>query len=236
MRRSPSTRRGTLAACLGAGPTLLLAAILAPDSLAASDFRVNVELPVPARINTSAVKTVLVARFLAADHPTVDAGREFVRFVRRELAKGTRFKILDVEPPALPEQPVEDLLKNYVFWKHLGEEYGADLIVSGRIVFTTADRSAFVQEDYVSPLTGQKVRRTRFAEREEFGLEANLWFFKGANGAFLYEDTFRNNQIYDGKSNDALQIFFNLTERLTPDLLGVVAPQKRQEPRYIFSE
>ena len=79
-------------------------------------------------------------------------------------------------------------------------------------------------------------RTSRFAEREEFGLEANLWFFKGANGAFLYEDTFRNSQIYDGKSNDALQIFFNLTERLTPDLLGVVAPQKRQEPRYIFSE
>jgi hypothetical protein len=62
--------------------------------------------------------------------------------------------------------------------------------VSGRAVFTTADRSAFVTEDIISPVTGQKIRRTRFAEREEYALEANLWFFKGANGAFLYEDTF----------------------------------------------
>jgi len=85
-------------------------------------------------------------------------------------------------------------------------------------------------------VTGQKVRRTRFAEREEYGLEANLWFFKGANGAFLYEDTFHDRQVYEGKSNDALQIFYNLAERLTPDLVGVVAPQKRTEVRYLFEE
>ena len=190
----------------------------------------------PARINTAHVKTILVAQFIAPEHASVEVGKEFVRFVRRELHKGTTFEILDVEPPALPEQPIEDLLKNDVFWKHLGEEYGADLIVSGRCVFTTADRSAFVTEDVISPVTGQKVRRTRFAEREEYALEANLWFFKGANGAFLYEDTFRDRQVYEGKSNDALQIFFSLAERLTPDLVGVVAPQKRTETRYIFEE
>jgi len=93
-----------------------------------------------------------------------------------------------------------------------------------------------VTEDIISPATGQKVRRTRFAEREEYALEANLWFFKGANGAFLYEDTFHDRQIYEGKSNDALGIFYNLAERLTPDLVGVVAPQKRTEVRYLFEE
>jgi hypothetical protein len=215
-------------------PAIVLG-LVAPAGLAGS-VQVSVGLPVPARINTRAIHTILVARFLSPEHATVDVGTEFVRYVRRELGKGTKFRVLDVEPPALPEQSVEDLLKNAVFWKHIAEEYGADLVVSGRAVFTTADRSAFVQEDVISPVTGQKVRRTRFAEREEYGLEANIWFFKGANGAFLYEDTFRNKQVYEGKSNDALQIFFNLADRLTPDLLGVVAQQKRQESRYIFDE
>jgi hypothetical protein len=231
MRRPPDLSR---AAAIGLA--FLALVLTAPPCLAGGVVEVGVELPVPARINTAHLKTVLVAQFLAPEHASVDVGKEFVRLVRRELHKGTDLEILDVEPPALPEQPIEDLLRNDVFWRHLGEEYGADLIVSGRAVFTTADRSAFITEDVISPSTGQKIRRTRFAEREEYGLEANLWFFKGANGAFLYEDTFRNRQVYEGKSNDALQIFFNLAERLTPDLVGVVAPQKRTETRFIFEE
>lgn len=228
----PGTVHSALAACL---VTASMAILLPPQGFS-KELRVLVDLPVPAKINTRAISTILVARFLAPEHPRLDVGREFVRLVRRELSKGTTFRILDVEPPALPEQPVEDLVRNSVFWKHIAEEYGADLVVSGRIVFTSADRSAFVQEDIISPMTGQKVRRTRFAEREEFALETNLWFFKGANGSFLYEDTFRNRQVYDGKSNDALQIFYSLSERLIPDLLGVLAPQKRQESRVIFDE
>ena len=202
----------------------------------AGGIHVSVSLPVPPRINTLAVRKILIARFVSSDKSPLDVGREFVRVIRRELSKGTKFEILDVEPPALPEQPLEEILRNATFWKHVAEEFGADLVVSGRVAFTSADRSGFVQQDSVSPITGQNVRRTVFAEREEFGLDVNLWFFKGANGAFLYEDSFRDNQIYDGKSNDALGVFYNLTDRLTPDLLSILAPQKREESRYIFDE
>ena len=224
-------RRGAALAILAA----TMAAPLAPSVLGAPT-RVMVTLPVPAKLNTRGIKTILVARFIAPDHPGLDVGAEAVKWVRRELSKGTRYRILDVEPPNLPEQPPEDLVKNYVFWKHIAEEFGADLVVSGRVVFTTQDRSGFVQEDMINPATGQKVRTTRFADREEFALETNLWFFKGANGAFLYEDTFRNRKVFEGKSNDALGIFFQLCEMMVHDLLGVVTTQTRQEPRYLFKE
>jgi hypothetical protein len=229
-RQRPGRRAAILAG--GAAAALLIWGLAPAKDVA----HVGVMLPVPAKINTRGVRTILVARFIAPENPRVDVGREFVRYAQHVLGKGTPFKILDVDPPALPEQPVEDLLKNAVFWKHIADEYGADLVLSGRIAFTNADRSGFMQEDTISPVTGQKVRSTRFVEREEFTLETNLWFFKGANGAFLYEDTFRNRQIFDGKSNDALQVFFNLAERLNPDLLGVVVPQKRQEQRSIFED
>ncbi len=228
-------RRRVAAARLAVVAAVLLC-LVAPPFAAGGAARVMVELPVPAKLNTRGIRTILVARFIAPDHPGLDVGKEFVRWTRRELAKGTRFRILEVEAPNLPEQPPEELVKNYVFWKHIAEEYGADLVVSGRVVLTTQDRSAFVQEDFISPMTGQKVRSTRFAEREEFALEVNLWFFKGANGAFLYEDTFRNREVYEGKSNDALGIFYQLTEMMIPDLLGVVTTQKKQEPRYLFEE
>src|SRR4029079_15714662 len=122
----PPTVRRSLRALWTWCLMLFGAATLAP----AAPVEVGVELPVPARINTRSVHKILVAQFAAPDHASVDVNKEFVRFVRRELAKGTSFEILDVDPPALPEQPIEDLLRNDVFWKHLGEEYGADLIVS----------------------------------------------------------------------------------------------------------
>lgn len=203
---------------------------------AADSVTVTVELPIPQKVNTRGVRKILVARFVADDENSIDTGRETVSVIRRILARGTPFQILDVDPPNLPEQPVDVLLRNYTFWKHIAEEYGADLVVSGKADYTTQDRSGFVQEDIVSPLTGQKVRRTRFAEREDYQLELNLWFFKGANGALLYEDSFRGSQLYEGKNTDALQAFFNLFDGLEEDILGVLVPRKRRDPRKIFTD
>jgi len=215
---------------------LLLLCLAAAEPALAGAVKVTVGIPIPEKINTTGIKKVLVARFVAADSSNIDAGREMISFLRREIARGTSFQVLEVEPPNLPEQPVEDLLKNWTFWKHIAEENGADLVVSGRVGFASHDRSGFVQEDMTSPVTGQKVRRTVYAEREDFELRVNLWFFKGANGALLYQDSFKESQLYEGKSNDTLQAFYELTERLRADILGVLVPQKRQDPRFIFTD
>jgi hypothetical protein len=178
---------------------------------------------------------VLVARFLSSDHSDIDPGFEIISLIRRQISRGTALQVLDVEPPYLPEQPVEELLENAIFWRHIAEEHGADMVVSGMVRFRTRDRSGFIREDVVSPTTGQKVRRTRYAERQEFDLGIRLWFFKGANGALLYEDTFKGKQVHEGKSTDTLQVFFDLYDLLSGDILGILVPQKRQDPRTIFT-
>jgi len=213
-----------------------LAVVAGMSSPRAGAVKVTVSLPMPQKIQTANIHKILVARFVATDHPSVDTDREMVAFLKRELARGTSMQVLDVDPPNLPEQTPEELMRNATFWKHIAEENGADLVVSGRVSFGTHDRSGFVQEDTVSPVTGQKVRETVYAEREDFELRVNLWFFKGANGALLYEDSFKQSQIYEGKSNDPLQAFFDLMDRLKPDILGVLVPQKRQDPRTIFTD
>jgi hypothetical protein len=213
------------------------AALALTGSLAGAGWEVaQVELPVPPRLDTTGMTTVLVASFVTGDHPTLDLNREVTRYLRRELARGTRFEVLDGPPPAIPEQPLDELLANDVFWKKLGTDYGADLIVSGRLYFQSRDRSGFVQEDAVNPLTQQKVRRTRYAEREEFLLEMNMFFFKGDNGAFLYEDTFKDNAVFEGTSHDALQILFDLFDGIRREILGILTRQTRLDPRYIWTD
>jgi len=197
---------------------------------------VEVSLPVPARLDTTGMQTVLVASFVTNDHPVIDLNREVTRFLRRELERGTPLQVLQVPPPAIPEQPLDQLLANDVFWKKLGDDFGADLVVSGRLLYESRDRSGFVQEDVINPTTQQKVRRTRYAEREEYLLELNLFFFKGDNGAFLYEDTFKDNALLEGTSNDALQILFDLLDGLRREILGILTRQTRLEPRYVWTD
>ena len=221
-------------AVLAAALTPCFQAWLAPAWAAA--VKVTVPLPMPQKIPTENIRTILVAKFVATDNSALDANREMVAFLKRELARGTDIQVLDVDPPNLPEQTPEDLIRNATFWQHIAEENGADLVVSGRVSFGSYDRSGFVQEDNVSPVTGQKVRQTVYAERESFELSVNLWFFKGANGALLYEDSFKQAQLFEGKANDALQAFFDLVERLKPDILGVLVPQTREDPRTIFTD
>jgi len=231
------TRHGTAAGrLLEVAVTALALPLVLGGAATAGVVRVKVDLPIPARINTVGVRKVLVAKFLTNDYRALDSGREMVSFLRREISRGTTLEVLDVEPPNLPEQPPEDLIQNATFWKHIAEEAGADLVVSGEALFVSRDRSGFVQEDFISPVTGQKVRQTVYAEREDFELRLSLWFFKGASGALLYEDSFRESQIYEGKSNDALQAFFELADRVRPDILGVLVPQTQQDPRAIFTE
>jgi hypothetical protein len=223
-----STRR------LLAGAALLLATVL--PATAGGWETVQIELPVPPKLDTTGLQTILVASFVTNEHPTIDLNREITRFMRRVLESGTRFEIIDVRPPAIPEQPLDELLANDVFWKKLGRDFGADLIVSGRLLYETRDRSGFVQEDVINPTTQQKVRRTRYAEREEYLLEMNVFFFKGDNGAFLYEDTFKDNALLEGGQYDALQVLYDLIDGIRREVLGILIRQTRVEPRYVWTE
>ena len=218
---------------------VLAAVLLATGTAAAGGWKVvQVELPVPAKLDTTGMQTVLVASFVTNDHEVIDLNREITRYMRRELEQSTRFEVIDVPPPSIPEQPLDELLANDVFWKRLGNDFGADFIVSGRLLFDSRDRSGFVQEDLIHPTTQQKTRRTRYAERVEYLLEMNVFFFKGDNGAFLYEDTFKDNALLETQSaeNDSLQVLFDLLDGIRRELLGILIRQTRVEPRYVWTD
>ncbi len=212
--------------------SLMLLVVL--PSFADDTAKVRVKIPVPSKINTAGVEKILVASFITNTNVDFDIARETVRMIRSQLRKATRFQILDVPPPNLPEQTVEDLLNNYEFWKHLGEKYDADLIISGSVDFNSKDVSGFVSEDVMNPYTGHKVRRTKYAEREEFSIALSLFFFKGLNGAFLYEDHFQDKSIYESLTNDSLQVFYNFGEVIRQEIKKIITPHSREEQRYIF--
>jgi tetratricopeptide (TPR) repeat protein len=198
-------------------------------------LRLPVLLPLPARLDVSSVKTLLVASFLSRETDLLDAGHELARFLRTEFRKKSALQVLEVTPPpAIPEQTLEDLAANREFWQMLGREHGADLIVSGSIRFDRRDASGFQEVDEVSPLTGQKIRATRFVEQEQFTYELDLLFMDGHTGELRFRDRLARGAIFRGQSNDPITAFYQLSEAVAGDVLAVVAPRTREDVRILF--
>jgi len=196
---------------------------------------VTVALPLPPRIKIEGANTLLVASFLVNDSELININREIVRFLRGELRKHTNFDVLDVTPvPAVPEQTLDDMAKNAEFFRFLGREHGADIILSGAMHFTKRDASGFEDVDLVSETTGQKIRQTRFIEQEEFTFELDVLYFKGGDGSLLFRDRMRRQAIYRGTANDPISAFYELGNAVSSDVLSAVASRTLTGVRLLF--
>ena len=208
----------------------------APKVKAKGDtVRVPIELPMPARLDLSGTKTLLVVSFLARKSDLLDPSREVARFLRNEFRKGSSLQVLEVTPlPAIPEQSLEDLAANREFWQMMGKEHGADLVVSGKILFDRRDASGFRDVEEVSPVTGQKVRNTRFVEQEQFTYQLDVIFMDGRSGELRFRDHMERGAVFQGQANDPITAFYQLGEEISADVLAVVAPRTRQDTRVLF--
>lgn len=215
----------------------ILAGLVAGTAAQAGEWKeIGLDVAVPPRVETKPGQKVLVTIFRANDHERIDVGLEIARWVRREIARRTALRPLDVPPPPIPEQRPEKLAVNDAFWKQLGADFGADIIVSGVAEYEVTDRSGFVTQDLQDPVTYQTVRRTRYIERRGFRIKLEVFVIQGDNGALLDANSWAEERIVDGTSTEDLQMLFDSLELAADDLRGMFVPTTVKEPRYIWVE
>ena len=206
-------------------------------SFSAGTATVEVTLPVPERVDMTGIDTILVTRVvLMNDNPKVDINRETVNLLKKELRKRTRLHVLEVEAPPLPEQPLDELARNADFWKDMAAKYGSDMILTSSLKYEITDRSTFVTEDRISPVTGQRIRQTRYADREGFTMEFHVYFLRGRDGVLLYDDKFSEDTTLEGKGNDPLTALFTMFQHVEPDMFSIIASNQKVESRVLFTE
>ncbi len=212
---------------------LLFAAI---TPAAAGVVEVPIKLPVAQKVDTTGMERALVGGFRVSDHPTVDLDRELNQWLRSLLRKNTPFEVIDADALPLPEQSAEEAFRNAAYWKRLGQRFRAHLILGGTLDFSARDQSGFLQEDLVSETTGQRVRRSRWVEREGFKMELALCFFRGDSGELIYEDRFTEELAFEGRANDPLSVMHQLLGRASESILTIMTRRSRTETRYLFTE
>ncbi|MFQ5789678.1 MAG: hypothetical protein ACE5JI_04295 [Acidobacteriota bacterium] len=173
---------------------------------------------------------------------------DFSEETLKETGKLEEFEALEERAKAEGEEEIsrqewvdmeqDKLLSDEEYWRKLGEEYQEPLIVTGKLRFTSEARSGFVRGDrYVRDAAGRPrlVRSTRFQDRTGFVLAAEFYFIDGATGKTIHRERFTEEVIYSrDEQASPLSSYFELMDRLLPNFLSVLAPQKFRGTRILL--
>jgi hypothetical protein len=194
---------------------------------------VPVETPLQSKIDVTKFRRVLVAGFVTElGDNDLDVSAETSRLLQNQLRSGTKLQVLEPDRP-----PLHDALEKAL--EKLGEGGKYPLIITGRIGLEEQNRSGFQSDERVvrDPGTNRPrlLRGSRYLERKGFSLSADFHFVDGQTGQTLHKEKFTEEVLYsEEQKTSSLSSYFELMDRLLPNFLGVVSPQKIRGTRVLL--
>lgn len=230
----------------------------------ASFVEVPVETPLQSKIDVASFRRVLIAGFATElGESDVNLTSETVRLLQNQLRSGSKLQVVEADRPPLNDAldkvlekigeggkyskqdreryklESDKILQDPEFWRKIGEEYQNPLIVTGRLGFEVQNRSGFQAEERVVRDPGSNrqrlVRGNRYLERKGFSLSADFVFVDGRSGQTLHKEKFTEEVLYgEDQKISPLSSYFELMDRLLPNFLGVISPQKIRGTRVLL--
>jgi hypothetical protein len=224
--------------------TALAFAVLLPLAASADVLEVKLTLPVKPKLQITGDEKVAVAPFIIAAKgerkndraAKVDVQSEFNRYLRKQLAKSTKLRLVDVPPTRLPGTDVRSLETARDFWRELGAKTGADYIVTGVVDFDINDKSGYRTEEYTSPADGRTFYRQVLVESTGFVFDIDLAVFNADTGEMVLEENFRDFKEFDQRNYDEILGLFENLRALESQLVGIFVSQEQSATRYVFTE
>jgi hypothetical protein len=221
------------------------AAALFPLAAFAGVQEVKLKLPLKPKLAISGDEKIAIAPFVIANNgerrndraSKVDVQGEFQRYLKKQLLKTTKLRLVDLPPPVrLPGTEMKTLEANRDFWKALGQKSGADYIVTGILDFDIADKSGYKTEEFVSPADGHTYYRQVMVETTGFVFDIDIAVFNADTGEKVLEDNFRDFKEFDQRNYDEILGLFENLRSLETQLVGIFVPQETSASRYVFTE
>jgi hypothetical protein len=228
----------------------------------ASALEVPIETPLKSKLDVSKFRRVLVAGFVTdLVDEGIDLSPETSRLLQNQLRSVSKLQVIEPDRPPLNQELArsfktaedvrvtredrdryraegERILQDTGYWRKLGEEYQNPLIVTGKVAFEEQNRSGFQQESaLVRDRNGRvrEVRGNRYSERKAYTLSADFTFIDGATGRTLHKERFSEEVVYGEEQKvSPLSSYFELMDRLLPNFLGVISPQKIRGTRVLL--
>lgn len=219
-------------------------AFFLPLALHADVIEVKLKLPVKPKLSITGEEKLAVAPFIIASKgekrsdraAKVDVQAEFNRYLKKQLTKSTKLRIVDVPRTQLPGNDIKSLQAARDYWKEIGARTGADYIVSGIVDFDINDKSGYRTEEYTSPVDGRTFYRQVLVESTGFVFDIDLAVFDGETGEMVLEENFRDFKEFDQRNYDEILGLFENLRALEAQLVGIFVAQEMSGTRYLFTE
>ncbi len=133
----------------------------------------------------------------------------------------------------------DQIFADVAYWKKLGEEYQAPLIITGTVYFAPINKSGIVErtsQEYSDAFGRRQVGTVRqWMDRKGYTLVPKLVFIDGRTGTTLYSESIREEILYDASQNTpALSAYFELMDRYLPSFLSALSSQKIRGTRVLL--
>jgi hypothetical protein len=218
-------------------------ASLLPLAAIAGVTEVKLKLPLKPKLSITGDEKVAIAPFVIANREKkndraskVDVQAEFQRYLKKQLTKSTKLRLVDMPQTRLPGTDMKTLEANRDYWKSLGAQTGADYIVSGIVDFDVNDKSGYKTEEYVSPADGRTYYRQVLIETTGFVFDIDIAVFNADTGEKVLEDNFRDFKEFDQRNYDEILGLFENLRSMETQLVGIFVPQETSATRYVFTE
>jgi hypothetical protein len=222
----------------------LVFALLLPIAASAGVMEVKLKLPVKPKLQITGDEKVAIAPFIIASRgekksdraAKVDVQAEFNRYLRKQLGKSTKLRIVDAGQTRLPGNDIKTLEAARDYWKEIGARTGADFVVSGIVDFDINDKSGYRTEEYTSPADGRTFYRQVLVESTGFVFDIDLAVFNGDTGEMVLEENFRDFKEFDQRNYDEILGLFENLRALEGQLVGIFVSSETTAARYVFTE
>ena len=222
----------------------LAVAALFPLAAFADVLEVKLKLPVKPKLQITGEERVAIAPFIIAAKgerkndraAKVDVQAEFNRYLKKQLMKSTKLRLVDTGQTRLPGTDIKTLALARDYWKDLGARTGADFIVSGIVDFDINDKSGYKTEEYTSPSDGRTFYRQVLVESTGFVFDIDLAVFNADTGEMVIEENFRDFKEFDQRNYDEILGLFENLRALETQLVGIFVSQETSATRYVFTD
>ena len=214
-----------------------------PFTAAAGVLEVKLKLPVKPKLSIVGDEKIALAPFIIASKgekrndraAKVDIQTEFNRYMKKQLAKSTKLRVVESPGVRLPATDMKALEAARDFWKELGSKTGADFIVTGVVDFDINDKSGYRTEEYVNPSDGRTFYRQVLVESTGFVFDIDIAVFNADTGEKVVEENFRDFKEFDQRNYDEILGLFENLRALESQLVGIFVSQETSATRYVFT-
>jgi hypothetical protein len=222
---------------------IVVVSVVAPALAEAGTKEVRIGLRLQPKIKVTSTERIFIGPVTLeprAGTPTTSADlaatREFRQHLRQLLRRETDLTIVDYDETVSPPSDLPtEAAAMAEFWRDVGTETGAELIVTASLDVKVLDREGYTTEEYVSPTDGKTYFRQVLVEETGFAYDILLTVLSGETGEVVHQEQITDFKERSERKLQEYQDMFDDLYTLENRLLGIFVPRTVVAKRVIYT-